>query len=563
MKIVGIKLTHDAAVALIDDGRLIFSIEEEKIENNPRYSSFNLKNFSIEKVLNSYGYSMESIDRFVVDGWNNGYVHHLFNKSEFHKLELHGYDPITNGQPLLDVKTFNSRVLPIYSSYQHVSGHAIGAYCTSPFSKTLQSSYILVWDGAIGPQLYYFDSKLKEFQTIGWVNKIYGCAYAEFAHKFPPFSSSDLYDMSIPGKVMAYLAKGKIQKELLDFSIQFYNQIYLSKEGKNLDCRGLSKKVQEAIYQRGVTAGYPEDDIMTTFSTFLGELLITGLANIIGNYPDRAKKICYAGGCALNIKWNGLIRSSGIFDEVWIPPFPNDSGSAIGTACCEMVNVSGVFSLVWNLYSGPKLVDNLERPQNWSTQPCSILALSKILHYCGEPVVVLNGNAELGPRALGNRSILAPSTTNLMKATLNELKQREDFRPIAPICIEEEAGDYFFPGTSDPLMLFDHEILKNKLHLIPAVAHLDGTARLQTVNEDDNPLIYKLLKEYKNLSGIPILCNTSANFNGSGFFPDVASAIKWGKCNFIWSDGCLWYNKSNVDENMLNSYTIEDLTIPN
>jgi carbamoyltransferase len=127
-----------------------------------------------------------------------------------------------------------------------------------------------------------------------------------------------------------------------------------------------------------------------------------------------------------------------------------------------------------------------------------------------------------------------------MKQRLNELKGREAYRPVAPICLESRAPEIFAPGTPDPYMLFDHQVRPEWASKIPAVIHLDGTARLQTVTPEQNPVVARVLAEYALLSGIPVLCNTSANLKGCGFFPDVASAAEWGRVPHIWCDGHLY-----------------------
>jgi len=181
----------------------------------------------------------------------------------------------------------------------------------------------------------------------------------------------------------------------------------------------------------------------------------------------------------------------------------------------------------------------------WSTFDCSLQELAEVLHVLDEPVVFLNGRAELGPRALGNRSILGAPVNPGMKTTLNRVKKREDYRPVAPICIEEDAKGIFLPGSPDPLMLYDHLVKDDWKDKIPAVCHLDGTARLQTISHIDNPVIYELLMEYKKLSGVPLLCNTSANYNGKGFFPDAESATTWGQVDMVWCETKMYVKKES------------------
>jgi carbamoyltransferase len=133
-----------------------------------------------------------------------------------------------------------------------------------------------------------------------------------------------------------------------------------------------------------------------------------------------------------------------------------------------------------------------------------------------------------------------------MKDYLNRVKKRESYRPVAPICLEEAAPSIFDPGTPDPYMLFDHYVRPAWVDRIPAVLHLDGTARLQTIGAGE-AVLRAVLQAYRGASGIPVLCNTSANFNGSGFFPDVASAMSWGRVPAVWSEGVLYLQEATAD----------------
>ena len=171
---------------------------------------------------------------------------------------------------------------------------------------------------------------------------------------------------------------------------------------------------------------------------------------------------------------------------------------------------------------------------------------AELIHRSNEPVLFLDGKAELGPRALGNRSILAAPIRGTMKDTLNRVKGREGYRPVAPVCLESHAPDIFDPGSPDPFMLYDHRVRPPWKDRIPAIQHLDGTARLQTVNADEHPLIFELLTAYHAVSGVPLLCNTSANFQGKGFFPDLQSAGQWGEVNYVWSAGRLFSRQEKV-----------------
>lgn len=561
MVICGLKLTHDGAITVIDNGRLVFCYEMEKIGNSPRFSELKLDFPTLRGFLAEHGYNLEDIDQIVIDGWGDEFGFDTGGEEEF-KMEVDlgkgkftmdfaGYGHIVTDEDLLEREDFDySRHGLKYSGYRHVSGHVLGAYCTSPFAAKGEDSFILSWDGGMVPQLFYFHYESGKVENIGPLFFLMGYIYPRFAMKYPPYDQTAVTDITVAGKFMAYIALGRVQEKLLaEFMEIFARQ---SKETEELTTtpvyvRTLTQVLIERLAEHADARNYKPEDTMATFHHFLRELLIRCLKEKVSPYPEYTRNLCFSGGCALNIKWNSAIRESGIFDRMWVPPFPNDSGSAIGTACCEMINRTGLKALDWNVYSGPPLADNKEPRDSWKMHACSLEQLARFLHHTGEPVVFLHGKAELGPRALGNRSILAPAVNPDMKDRLNKIKNRANYRPVAPICIEEDAPLVFAPGSPDPLMLYDHDVRSEWVNRIPAVIHLDGSSRIQTVNRKENEPIYELLTEYKKLSGIPLLCNTSANFKGKGFFPDVHSVMVWDQVNFLWSDYNL-YIKSGFEK---------------
>ena len=346
------------------------------------------------------------------------------------------------------------------------------------------------------------------------------------------------------GKVMAYVALGNLDAMIMDKFREIYNELIEDVESSIMNIERMMKITTEFTRRSKEfcdSKSILHADMLATFQVFLQELLIENLEQKVKERPNLLKNLCFSGGSSLNIKWNSGIRKSGIFNAMWVPPFPNDAGSAIGTACCEMIVSDNIRALEWSVYSGPPVIESDHTESEYLSNDCTLAELAKILYQYNEPVVFINGSAEMGPRSLGNRSILSPAVNPEMKKLLNEMKGREDYRPVAPICLEENAMEVFDPGVPDPYMLYEHMVRINWKDKVPAICHLDGTARLQTVNENQNPTIYELLTHYKKLSGIPLLCNTSANFNGKGFFPDIKSVMKWGKANFIWNNGRMYF----------------------
>ncbi len=554
MLICGIKLSHDAGVALIDGSRLVFSIEIEKLENNPRYSS--LADLSqVTRLLEAEGLKSSDVDQFVVDGWFVAGIDDTDVRDPA-SIWARGGSPLGlpvapyqdrpgAGDPLARYSFCQHSFSPSaegYVSYHHVANHLLGGYCSSPFAARGEDALVLVWDGGTVPRLYEVTARDRSVRAVTSLLPLTGDIFGEFSSRFEPFwkdtagfSPDEVmrHHLSIAGKAMAYAALGRAEEN----AFPLFDEVLASFPGSSPEnAMEFSDKI--AADRDQLLPGLSDADLIATFQAYLGDLLIRSFSALPGT---AGRNLVLAGGCALNIKWNSQLRGSGLFADVWIPPFPNDSGAAIGTATCEMFSRGGHLALDWDVYSGPRLAKG-DIPAQWRVRPCSERQLAELLCTEGEPVVVLSGRAEIGPRALGNRSILAPATDPGMKDRLNLMKGRAGYRPVAPICLTSRAAAVFSPGISDRYMLFEHRPRPEWAGRIPAVLHLDGTARLQTIDPSAASATARILEAYAELSGIPVLCNTSANFNGSGFFPDIASAARWGGTRYMWSDGLLYEN---------------------
>jgi carbamoyltransferase len=555
MRICGLKLTHDGAVAVIEDGRLLFCVEMEKRKNGKRFAEIG-DTVLIAEILNEAGCDPHSIDTFVVDGWGGydldalavqprleiGESHNSLaaeHRGTPYRLDVAQYRERDLRRNVLEEFSFEGlrvaeRPLP-YSSFLHVAGHLAGAYCTSPAAARGEDAYLLAWDGGMYPRLYFFHAATRKIDNLGPIFLLVGNLYTIFSQHFGPFKVAGTFakdELSIAGKVMAYIALGQARRELFPLFHEIYRQSYDAP-------MGFANTFANEFKRRTAGQNLSDADVLHSFHLFLQELLIEKLKKGIERHGKRTGNLVLTGGCALNIKWNSAIRRSGLCEELHIPPFPNDSGSALGMACCGMLRHTEHLALEWTPYDGPTLRPSTAE-EGWRARAVDLVELAEVLHTRGDPIVVLHGRAELGPRALGNRSILAPAVEPRMRQVLNEIKLREGYRPISPICLESEAAAIFNPGTPDPYMLFDHRVRPEWVEKIPGVLHLDGTARLQTVNREQNPVIYQLLTSYQALSGIPLLCNTSANLKGHGFFPDAASAMRWGGVDLVWSEGILY-----------------------
>ena len=177
------------------------------------------------------------------------------------------------------------------------------------------------------------------------------------------------------------------------------------------------------------------------------------------------------------------------------------------------------------------------RLANVADETAALLAQDKVVGW-------FQGRMEFGPRALGARSILASPIPGTMQARLNEIKDREDFRPVAPVVLEEEAAGWFAGAQASPFMLFVHDVVPDRAGYIPAVRHVDGTARIQTINRRQHPLYYDLLKAFQARTGVPVLVNTSFNTRGEPIVCSPRDAV-----------ACFW--TSPLDALVIGSFLLE------
>ncbi|GAB2810362.1 nodulation protein U [Streptomyces daliensis] len=562
MLICGVKVSHDGGVAVLDGNRLVFSIEAEKLADGKRYSALGDLD-RIDQILRAEGIDPADIDRYVVDGW-----YPVDGDTSTRIATAHHGTPVKipaasytgDGAPggPLHRERFTGPAGSVlhsgYASYAHATHHVYSSYCTSPFAARGEGAYVLAWDGGMLPRLYRVGADPRDITYLGPLFPLVGDVFVEFCMSFDPFwrDISELtpdqltqHHLEVPGKAMAYAALGTVRTDVFPALERLLDE---------LNTVSVDSTIGQAVAARReeLFPGMTSADCIATFQEYVARMLVDSLTTALARTGEAGTGavgtvgLCLAGGCALNIKWNSALRSSGLFSAIWAPPFPNDSGAAIGTACCEMVAETGNAALEWDVYSGPRLAPPRLLP-GWSAAPCDERELAALLHREGEPVVVLEGRAELGPRALGNRSIMAAATSPAMKKRLNDIKGRADYRPVAPMCLESHAAEVFEPGTTDPYMLFDHRLRPGWAEKIPAVVHLDGSARLQTIDPAARGTrAGAILHEYTKLSGIPVLCNTSANLSGHGLFSGVASAMAWGRTPYVWSEGTLYTNQRNA-----------------
>jgi predicted NodU family carbamoyl transferase len=489
------------------------SIEAEK-DSNYRYSSVSIMN-----VLDVIAEIDELPDVICMGGWwprdHHEYLHGSLINAGYRGLSKKAAI-VTKGRLL--------RGQVDYFSSSHERSHILCAYGMSSLPKGTPC-YALVWEGEIGA-FYEIDSELNITLLADVLNQpgnryglLYGLADPTFPKDGPYPRSSDA------GKLMALAS--------------FSNRSTASADEKNLLSFLLDGPYQKlSAYEHLKQAPHLNvglDDLeFRNFSGIYSNAIFDVFCQFARKNLKKKLPLVISGGCGLNCDWNTKWKETGLFSEVFVPPVANDSGSAIGTAIDAQFRFTGNPKIEWDVYSG--LIFQTDGSFNPSKYDIHDADYGEIADMLANDLILgwVSGKYEIGPRALGNRSILAAPFQDSTRIRLNEIKQREQFRPIAPVCLQEEAEKWFGCNQESPYMLFTHRSTTSALE---AVTHVNGTARIQTVTSATNKSLYDLLVAFKAHTGYGVLCNTSLNFNGKGFINNIvdldAYAIEHGLDGFV------------------------------
>lgn len=497
MKILSYNPGHDGAIAYLKNGHLMFSIEAEK-NSNYRYSPI-----SSHDVFHVLGELDEIPDVICTGGWWPRDDYEYFHGSDVHV----GY----RGESKRDVMVDRRRLLGSqvhYFSSSHERSHLLCAFGMSSLPKGTPC-YALIWEGAIGA-FYEIDSELYITLLADVLNQVgnrygllYGLADPTFPKDRPYFRFQDA------GKLMALASFSnrstptEEERKLLAFLL----------DNPYCDLSAYKHLEHSRYYNVGL-----DDPEFRNFAGIFSNKIFDIFYQFAKSNMKKGLPLLIAGGCGLNCDWNTKWKESGLFPEIFVTPVANDSGSAIGTAIDAQFHYTENPKIDWNVYSGPGFdtagsfdVAEYDLYDTDDEMIADMLANDLILGW-------VNGKYEIGPRALGNRSILAAPFQERTRIRLNEIKQREQFRPIAPVCLEEDAARWFGCNHASPYMLYTYTLRTDAL---AAVTHVNKTARIQTVSCETNRSLNNLLIAFKARTGYGVLCNTSLNFNGRGFINKI------------------------------------------
>ncbi|TWA91997.1 carbamoyltransferase family protein [Bradyrhizobium stylosanthis] len=517
---------HDGAAVLVRDGRVIAAVEEERLNRIKHSNKFPSQ--SIQYCLEAAGVELKDVDRiafYATEAYCNAMLERLFVSQPSDAIPM---DARLLLRTMLG-QEFGTEVDPSRISFvSHHQAHAVSAFAMSGFEQSL----VLAIDGggdflsglvAIGS-----GTEVNILQSFPESNSL-GLFYLETI-RYLGYSLFDEY------KVMGLAPYGD-PAPYRNLFAQFYElsengcyRLYLDRIGP-----ALVRNIQ--VRQKGMPFTQQHRDV----SASLQEALERVVFHILKHYREATgmNRLCLAGGVAHNCTVNGKLLYSGLFEDIFVQPAAHDAGCALGAAL--MASHEGgrpaPRERLQDVYWGPDLGTehaveqelnawaghlDIERSDDVSGRAADWMASGAVIGW-------VQGRSEFGPRALGNRSILADPRPAANKDRINAMvKKREGYRPFAPSVLAEDAPEYFdLPAgeTEFPFMNVVVRVRNSKRDSLGAITHVDGTARLQTVSRKSNPTYWSLIDEFKKRTGIPVLLNTSFNNNAEPIVDSVADAV--------------------------------------
>ncbi|MBI3669974.1 MAG: carbamoyltransferase [Acidobacteria bacterium] len=525
---------HDSSACLVRDGQVLYALAEERVSRAKHDARFPAN--AIKACLDAAGIMPEQVD-YLCLGWSK--PHKTFVSDL--KCFVSGKHPITylnvlnSGRQFLSMwhqggggSRFTYHFGPTKARTRYVDhhfAHAISAYGYAGFSEAA----VLVLDGRGAWEAtsiwYGHDGRLDHVLTVPWPNSL-GLFYAQFTQYLGFQPNSDEW------KVMGLAPYGQPGVDVSDF-MQLNHELY------HVDSRLLLADDSAGIIARLGPRRVPESEIDSRHKDIAfavqdscerAMLALAGLAV----QKTGCRNLCLAGGVALNSKANGKIYASGLVDRLFVQPAASDDGVALGAALAPYLETDGRLPLakMRHAYLGLEYSDaEIEKVlRTYKLRAYRLEDPAKItaeLLTDGKIVGWFQGRMEFGPRALGSRSILADPRDPEMTIKVNHaVKFREWWRPFAPSLLAEAAPEYLESAWDSPFMILTSPVKQEKRSVIPAVTHVDGSARPQTVEPDVNPLYWRLIQAFGERTGVPVIMNTSFNLRGEPIVCSPTEAIR-------------------------------------
>jgi carbamoyltransferase len=543
MLILGLNMFHaDASAAIVQDGEVVFAIAEERLNRIKHYAGFPA--LAIKACLDFAGASIKDVDHVAIGQDSDANLARKVQYALANPAKILNLIRLRQRkQPMRDLRSLLARALDIDPEMlrfqehhlEHHIAHIASAYYCSPWDKAAGFSYdgsgdfvstmmarcegnqIEVLDRVFLPDsLGSFYTMICEFigyQQYGDEGKVMGLApygTETFCERLEEIIGLKNGSFNMDISFFKPLGSNQGMQVLADGTVQLARHF----SSRMVKAFGHPREPRAEITQRDMDLAYA---MQRRFEDVLFHLL----NKLYHRMP--CEDLAMAGGCALNSVANGKLFARTPFRCTWIQPAAGDEGLAVGAALHtyhSVLNQPRRF-VMKNSYLGPEFSEaRIESDLKRARLPYRKLEREPLLEAAAQQIASGNvvgwfqGRMEWGPRALGNRSILAHPGLPGMKDVLNaRIKQREWFRPFAPSILEERQCEYFEHDHPSPFMLHVYKIRPEKRAQLAAVNHVDDTGRLQSVSHEENPLYYELIRAFERQTGIPVLLNTSFNEN--------------------------------------------------
>lgn len=528
---------HDSSACIVRDGELLFAVAEERISRVKHDAGFPQR--AIRACLEFAKVKPSQLDE-VCFGWQlpgSLYVHDL-------KCYATGRQPLTYLNLLNStryflsmwhqqggVQRFTQQFGPANARMRFVDhhlAHAISAYAYSGFDEAA----IVIMDGRGAWEATSIwrgqNGRIEHGLTIPYPDSV-GVFYSAFTDYLGFVPNSDEW------KVMGLAPYGQPGVKLDAFIDPEAAPYRVHTKGLRSDGAGSFPAITALLGPPRV----PESEIDERHKNIAHavqdccELAMMSVVRMAVE-KTRCRNLCLAGGVALNSKANGKILASGVIDKIFVQPAATDDGVALGAALAPYMDRGGRLpnKAMRHAYLGPGFDDEAieaslrtyklryTRVNDPAATAAELLSQGNILGW-------FQGRMEFGPRALGSRSILADPRDPEMKAKVNNaVKFREWWRPFAPSMLSEKASEYMESATDSPFMILTAQVRPEKRSVIPSVTHVDGSARPQTVEKEINPLYWRLIDEFGNHTGVPVVINTSFNLRGEAIVNTPTDAVR-------------------------------------
>lgn len=531
---------HDSSACLIKDGEIIAFASEERFDRIKH--SFNFPTNAITFCLNYAGISEDNVDYLAMNWVPKGLISSTFSSIGFHMFNLHNaFNRYVNLPSFISIVQAVNKLKKRFPGKKifkipHHLAHAASAFRVSGFKK----SNILAIDGRGEKDAMSFFVGNDNIIEKQWSKNF-----------FDNFSIGLCYTLATnilglgrngEGKTMGLAPYGK---PILDFSdIIDYNGSVKS------SIANYSKLWSRFIkFRRN-----PKDELTELHKNLAATLqktledLIAKTVEEINNSSD-IRTMCLGGGVALNCVTNGILLEKKLVKDIYVQPAASDDGGALGAAL-EAYALLGKESKtkMEHAYWGPEFSnEEIEQELKKTNQKFEfyndIAGEAAELIAKGKTIGWFQGRMEIGPRALGNRSILADPRDLDMWKKVNAVKGREVWRPLAPSMLEDAIDEYFENPYPSPFMILSFTVKEDKVKEIPAVVHVDNTTRPQTVTKKTNPLYYDLIKNFEETTSVPLILNTSFNEKSEPIVCTPTDAIKT-------------FNKTNLDYLVIGNYVV-------